>query len=92
MASKLVAFRLPDDLIQAIEAVAGATGKDKTAVVVTGLRHFFELPTPDPTLAAVQGMNDRMERLEQRMYSLSEEVRAVLEGLQEAHQSINQIR
>jgi predicted transcriptional regulator len=92
MASKLVAFRLPDDLIRAIEAAAEATGKDKTAVVVAGLRQVFELPTADPTLAAVQGINERMDRLEQRMYSLSEEVRAVLEGLQQANQSSKNYR
>jgi hypothetical protein len=44
MASKLVAFRLPQDLIEAIEAEAGATGKDKTSIVVNGLRQIFQIP------------------------------------------------
>lgn len=92
MASKLVAFRLPEDLIQAIEVAAEATGKDKTAVVVGGLRQFFELSSPDPTLAAVEGINDRMERLEQGLYTLSDEMRAVLEGFQQARQSLNHYR
>lgn len=44
MASKLVAFRLPQDLIEAIEAEAAATGKDKTSIVVHGLRQIFQIP------------------------------------------------
>jgi hypothetical protein len=43
MASKLVAFRLPQDLIEAIEAEAAATGKDKTSIVVNGLRQIFQV-------------------------------------------------
>jgi hypothetical protein len=44
MASKLVAFRLPQDLIEAIEAEAAATGKDKTSIVTNGLRQVFHIP------------------------------------------------
>lgn len=88
MASKLVAFRLPEDLIQAIEAEAAATGKDKTAVVVSGLRQVFNLPTPDPTLAAVESINECISKLEQRMDGLSEEVKEVIQDLK-ASQTTN---
>lgn len=88
MASKLVAFRLPEDLIQAIEAEAAATGKDKTAVVVSGLRQVFNLPTPDPTLAAVESINECIAKLEQRMDGLSEEVKEVIQDFK-ASQTTN---
>lgn len=87
MASKLVAFRLPEDLIQAIEAEAEATGKDKTAVVVSGLRQIFNLPTPDPTLAAVESINECVAKLERRIDSLSEEVKEVMQDFKSSQTS-----
>lgn len=44
MASKLVAFRLPEELIKAVDAQAKATGRDRTAVVLQALKLVFELP------------------------------------------------
>lgn len=83
MASKLVAFRLPEDLIQAIEAEAEATGKDKTAVVAHGLRQFFGLPITDPTLAAVECLQQRLENLEKRVDRLTEQMAEVLQACRE---------
>ncbi len=83
MASKLVAFRLPEDLIQAIEAEAEATGKDKTAVVTFGLRQFFGLPVGDPTRNAVANIQQRLEQLERRVDDLTKEMGEFLQSCQE---------
>jgi predicted DNA-binding protein len=71
MASKLVAFRLPEDLIAVIESESKAKSKDKTAVVVNALRHYFELPTSDPTLAAIEGIQKKIQELEEKVSSLT---------------------
>ncbi|MBE9181122.1 hypothetical protein IQ268_21405 [Oculatella sp. LEGE 06141] len=72
MASKLVAFRLPDDIIRAIESEAKATGKDKTAVVVKALRHVFDLHPPrSPNVEALQ---QQVNDLEQRVNDLTEQI------------------
>ena len=72
MVSKLVAFRLPDEIIQAIESEARATGKDKTAVVVQALRQFFNLPSSEPT--TVEKLQKQVVELEAKVDKLSEQV------------------
>jgi len=47
MANKLVAFRLPEELIEAVDAQAKATGRDRTAVVLQALKLVFELPSSE---------------------------------------------
>jgi polyhydroxyalkanoate synthesis regulator phasin len=72
MASKLVAFRLPDDIVRAIESEAQATGKDKTAVVVKALRQVFEVQTVrSPT---VEGLQQQVDDLEHRVTQLTEQL------------------
>ncbi|NJN56909.1 MAG: class 1 isoprenoid biosynthesis enzyme [Leptolyngbyaceae cyanobacterium SL_5_9] len=73
MASKLVAFRLPDDVVQAIESESRSTGKDKTAVVVQALRHFFELPSALES-TRVDGLQRQMNELQQKVEKLSEQL------------------
>jgi predicted transcriptional regulator len=74
MASKLVAFRLPDDVVQAIESEAKITGKDKTAVVVQALRRFFDLPSATES-TQVEGLQRQMNELEQKVNKLTEQLR-----------------
>jgi hypothetical protein len=71
MANKLVAFRLPDDLIKAIESESRATGKDKTAVVIYALRQAFGLASGDSPLLTIEGIHKRMNELEEKVDSLS---------------------
>ncbi|NJL38672.1 MAG: class 1 isoprenoid biosynthesis enzyme [Leptolyngbyaceae cyanobacterium SM1_4_3] len=73
MASKLVAFRLPDDVVQAIESESRSTGKDKTAVVVQALRHFFELPSALES-TRVDGLQRQMNELQQKVEKLAEQL------------------
>jgi predicted transcriptional regulator len=72
MASKLVAFRLPDDIVQAIETEAKATGRDKTAVVVQALRQFFDIPSSESK--TVEGLQRQMIELEAKVDRLSEQL------------------
>ena len=73
MASKLVAFRLPDDVVQAIESEARLTGKDKTAVVVRALRRFFDLPAATES-TVVEGLQRQMNELERKVEELTEQL------------------
>jgi predicted DNA-binding protein len=43
MNSKLVALKIPEEVIQAIEEISEATGKDKKSIVLAGLSQFIEL-------------------------------------------------
>lgn len=72
MPSKLVAFRLPDDIIRAIEAEAKATGKDKTAVVVQALRKVFEFH--QARSSNVEALQQQVNDLEQRVNNLTEQM------------------
>jgi predicted transcriptional regulator len=74
MASKLVAFRLPDEIVQAIEAEAKAKGKDKTAVVVYALRRFFDLPVSEAM--AVEGLQKQMIALEAKVEQLTKQLKS----------------
>lgn len=42
MNTKVVAFRLPEEIIEAIETEAKARGQTKTAIVVEALRQHFK--------------------------------------------------
>jgi len=81
MSSKLVAFRLPEELIEAVDAQARATGQDRTAVVVQSLKRVFGFQSPEPnTVQELQGqMNEVMKkvaRLTEQLATLSQETRS----------------
>jgi predicted DNA-binding protein len=90
MASKLVAFRLPKELIEAIEANAETTGKDKTAVVVHALRKFFELPPADASttspevLQRLADLEKIVEILQDHLVEQEKKLSSV-EALQQEH-------
>ena len=52
MATKVVTFRLPDDLMEAITSQAQATGRPRTAVVVDALKQVFGVPSPETVPAS----------------------------------------
>lgn len=74
MANKLVAFRLPEEIIQAIESQAAATGSDRTAVVIQALKQVFELPSWTHTPATAEELEERLNKLEKKMFSLTEQL------------------
>ena len=53
MATKVVTFRLPEDLMEAITSQSQATGKCKTAVVVDALKQVFGQREP-PRLGSIE--------------------------------------
>ncbi|MCG8363820.1 MAG: ribbon-helix-helix domain-containing protein [Pseudanabaenales cyanobacterium] len=44
MATKTISFRLPVELVEAIEAEAKATGQSKTKIVTAILAKFYDYP------------------------------------------------
>jgi len=81
MSSKLVAFRLPEELIAAVDAQAKATGQDRTAVVVQSLKQVFGAQTPEPnTVAELQDqiteVTRKVARLTEQLATLTQETRS----------------
>ena len=72
MASKLLAFRLPEELVEAIDSQAKATGRDRTAVVVHALKQIFGLPSTEPTKA--KDIQEQLKGIEKKVSSLSEQL------------------
>ena len=74
MASKTVSFRLPDEVVSAIEAHANATGKTKTAVVLDALAIALGV-TMEPQEISLQ---QQVIALEQRVTALEQEKGAAI--------------
>ena len=74
MANKLVAFRLPEEIVQAIESQATATGSDRTAVVIQALKQVFGFPSSTQTPATVEKLEQRLNEVENQMVSLTEQL------------------
>lgn len=74
MATKLVAFRLPEELVQAIDSQAIATGSDRTAVVIEALKQVFGLPSSPQTPAAAKKLEERLSEVEKQIVSLTEQL------------------
>jgi len=72
MSSKLVAFRLPEELIAAVDAQAKATGQDRTAVVVQSLKQVFGFQLPQPN--TVEELQDQMNELTRKVARLTEQL------------------
>lgn len=66
MATKVVTFRLPDELMEAITSQAQATGRPKTAVVVDALKQVFGV-------SIAKTLHTSVEKLRQQQ-ALSQEV------------------
>lgn len=89
-----VTFMLPEDLVQAIDSLALATGKDRTTVVVQALRQAFGLQDDRLflTAAAIDEANAEIEyqnkisTLETRMGELERKVDILNEQIEELSQ------
>ncbi|HAA28634.1 MAG TPA: hypothetical protein DCE56_14290 [Cyanobacteria bacterium UBA8553] len=74
MATKVVTFRLPEDLIQAITSQAKATGRCNTAVVVDALKQVFGFPTSTTPSASLEGLHKQQEALNEKAVCLSKQL------------------
>ena len=73
MATKVVTFRLPEDLIEAITLQANASGRCKTAVVVEALKQVLIYPT-NATPDLLEGLQQQQEELQQKVASLNQQI------------------
>jgi PAS domain S-box-containing protein len=65
MATRVVTFRLPEDLIEAITSQAKATGTDRTAVVINALKQAFGISSSQTQSAAANGYHKHQDVLKQ---------------------------
>ncbi|MDJ0704111.1 MAG: PAS domain S-box protein [Leptolyngbyaceae cyanobacterium MO_188.B28] len=71
MASKTVSFRLPENIVQAIEAHAKATGKNKTTLIVEVLTQAYGLaPSPQQRQITPTMLQQQLDDLKQQVTNL----------------------
>ena len=67
MARKTVSFRLPESIVQALEAQAKATGKNRTTLFVEVLTHAYGLSQPPPQRAKLAMLQQQLDELKQQV-------------------------
>ena len=72
MANKTVSFRLPTELVEAIEAQAKATGQSKTNVVIAALAKFYGCPYSQPKSVTPEQFQQQLNELKYQVARLSE--------------------
>ena len=90
MATRVVTFRLPEDLIQAIASQATATGKCKTAVVIDALKQVFELPTSTASPTLIKKLQEQQEALSEGVAGLNQSLVELNRGTL-SYNSVNRI-
>ena len=97
MATRILTFRLPEEIIQAITSQAQATGRCKTAVVVDALNNFFGFSSntiPPAFLAKLQQQQDALTKkityLNQQVAEFTEEASSdtIPQNLEDVNQSL----
>lgn len=71
MAKKTVSFRLPDNIVQALEAQAKVTGKNKTKLVVEILTQAYDLSQPPSQQVTPEMLQQQIDQLKQQVAVLS---------------------
>jgi PAS domain S-box-containing protein len=79
MATKIVTFRLPVELIQAITSQAKSTGRCKTAVVIDALHHFFGFSCSTITPALLAKLQQKQDALTKKIAYLNQQVVELIE-------------
>ncbi len=74
MATKVVTFRLPEDIMEAITSQARATGKCKTAVVVDALKQVFGEKERQILPASIEKLHEQQEALNQKIAALNQQL------------------
>lgn len=70
MGSKTVSFRIPEEMLQAIEKQAKAMGKTKTDLVIEALAQVYNLPIPDSE-TSLDSIQQQLDALRQQMSELT---------------------
>ena len=73
MATKVVTFRLPEDLMEAITSQAQATGRPRTAVVVDALKQVFGVPSRRTLATSIERLQHQQEAIGQEVASLKQQ-------------------
>jgi len=90
MATRVVTFRLPEDLIQAITSQASATGKCKTAVVIDALKQVLELPRSTASPALIKKPQEQQAALREGVPGLNQSLVELNRGTL-SYNSVNRI-
>lgn len=73
MATKVVTFRLPEELVEVITLQANTTGRCKTAVVVDALKQVFSFPS-STTPTSLEGLHKQQEALQKKVAALNKQL------------------
>jgi len=73
MVSKVVTFRLPEDLMEAITSQAKATGRDRTAVVIEALKQVLGTPSTTPPVS-LEGLQKQLDVLKKQFSYLNQQL------------------
>lgn len=73
MASSVMTFRLPEDLMQAIMSQAKATGCSRTAVVIDALRQSFGFCASETPATSLEGLHQQLDALRQEATRLNQQ-------------------
>ena len=71
MAKKTVSFRLPESIVQALEAQVKATGKNKTTLIVEILTQAYGLSQPSAQQVTPEMLQQQLDQLKQQVAVLS---------------------
>lgn len=74
MATRIVTFRLPEELIQAITSQSKFTGRCKTAVVVDALNHFFGFSSSTIPPTFLYKLQHKQDALTKKLAYLNQQV------------------
>ena len=74
MATSVVTFRLPDELMQAIMSQVKATGRDRTAVVVDALKQVYGFPSSQTSPVSLEGLHKQVDALRKEITSLNRQL------------------
>ena len=70
MVTKTLSFRLPVEIVEAIEADASATGQSRTRVVTAILSKFYDRPYVVPQSVTLDHIQEQVNELRLLMHSL----------------------
>jgi PAS domain S-box-containing protein len=90
MATKVVTFRLPDELMEAITSQAQATGRPRTAVVVDALKQVFGVPSAQTLPTSVDKLHQHQEAVGQAVASLKRQPIELRRGTASYHNQCHQ--
>ncbi|UBF25711.1 PAS domain S-box protein [Kovacikia minuta CCNUW1] len=74
MVSKTITFRFPEEVIEAIEARAKATGSNRTAVLMQALAQAYGLPSPTAAPISTTTLQQQFQTLEQQVVTVLEQI------------------